>query len=237
MPEEINRILTDKITDHYFVTEPSGSKNLLNEGVDESKIHFVGNTMIDTLVHFEPQISGSKILDELKVGEQEYCLVTLHRPSNVDSKEDLEKIYSFLKEVSAQITIVFPMHHRTRSSINRHGLTEEFESLTNCIICESLDYFSFQKLIADSTIVVTDSGGIQEETTFLGVPCITLRENTERPVTITEGTNEMMSFDAPRIIEIISNRDFKKGQKPHLWDGNATQRILETLDKILNSSL
>lgn len=236
MPEEINRILTDKITDYYFVTEPSGIENLISEGVEEEKIHFVGNTMIDTLVHYSPQIASSKILSELKVNDKEYCLVTLHRPSNVDKLEDIEKIYSFLSCVGEHVQIVFPMHHRTRSSITKYGLLEDFQSLKNCVICESLDYFSFQHLISKSIIVVTDSGGIQEETTFLGIPCITLRENTERPITITEGTNEIMDFDAQRIIDIISNRKFKKGKRPELWDGNATQRIVDTIDHLLNSS-
>ena len=233
MPEEINRILTDKITDFYFVTEPSGTKNLLEEGVEESKIHFVGNTMIDTLVHFKNQISNSDVLEKIGVNDQEFCLVTLHRPSNVDQKADLEKICAFLTEVSANIKVVFPMHHRTRSSIEKYGLSEAFDGIENLIICSSLDYFSFQKLISNSTIVVTDSGGIQEETTFLEIPCITLRENTERPITITEGTNILMDFDAQRIIDIISSRNFKKGKKPHLWDGNSTQRILETISKVL----
>jgi UDP-N-acetylglucosamine 2-epimerase (non-hydrolysing) len=233
MPEEINRILTDKITDYFFVTEPSGRDNLLHEGVDPSKIYYVGNTMIDTLVHFDAQIHQSNVCQELGIGDREYSLITLHRPSNVDSEEDIRKILSLLMALSNEIRIVFPMHHRTRASIQKHGLTEAFDQLENCVICDSLDYFSFQKLISDSLIVITDSGGVQEETTYLGIPCITLRENTERPITITEGTNEMMSFDSEKLIDIISNRTFKRGVRPQLWDGKATERILEHIDQFL----
>ncbi|MDG1331288.1 MAG: UDP-N-acetylglucosamine 2-epimerase (non-hydrolyzing), partial [Crocinitomicaceae bacterium] len=232
MPEEVNRILTDKITNYFFVTENSGLENLRNEGVEDASIFFVGNTMIDTLVHFQDSIEKSSILEELNVNDP-YCLVTLHRPSNVDSKEDLEKMLNFFEVLSKEITIVFPMHHRTIRKIKDYGLQERFDQLNNCIICGALDYFSFQKLIANSVIVVTDSGGIQEETTFLQIPCITLRENTERPSTITEGTNQLMSFDSERIIEIIKEKKFKNGSVPKYWDGNATARILEVLNNIL----
>jgi len=230
MPEEINRILTDKITDHYFVTETSGQQNLLREGVDEKKIHFVGNTMIDTLVHFKKNIDASTVLSDLGVNDRAYALVTLHRPSNVDSLEDVEKVLSFLKRVSETLPIVFPVHHRTKRKIKEFGLEAKFDELDKCILCDALDYFAFQKLISQAVVVITDSGGIQEETTFLQVPCITLRENTERPVTIVEGTNVLMGFDADEIVRIVVEKDFKDGKVPHFWDGAATNRILKVLE-------
>jgi len=229
MPEEINRILTDKITDYYFVTEKSGSDNLLAEGVDPSKIFFVGNTMIDTLVYFKDQIESSLVLAELNIYERPYALVTLHRPSNVDEEKNLVKVADFLKEVSKELCVVFPVHHRTQQNIERLGLGKHFEALDNCVLCDPLDYFSFQKLIAHSEIVITDSGGIQEETTFLRVPCVTLRENTERPVTIEVGTNTLMGFDADRIVDMIRKREFKIGQIPEMWDGHATERIMKLI--------
>jgi len=169
----------------------------------------------------------------LKV-ETPYCLITLHRPSNVDTKEDLIKVYDFLKELSSNIQVVFPMHHRTIFKLTQFGMKEDFDALENCVFTEALDYFSFQKLISGSSVVVTDSGGIQEETTFLQIPCITLRENTERPSTIEEGTNILMGFDTHEIIRIITTSDFKKGTIPKFWDGNTTKRIIEILKSLPN---
>jgi len=233
MPEEINRILTDKITDYYFVTEQSGIDNLKNEGVDDAKVFLVGNTMIDTLVHFKEDIEKSTILESLGVNDDEYCLITLHRPSNVDSEENILKVLNFLRELSKDVKVVLPLHHRTKAKIKLYGLKDEFDSLENCVLCDALDYFSFQNLIANSLVVVTDSGGIQEETTFLQIPCITLRENTERPSTITEGTNILMGFDVDEIVRMIRTKDFKKGRIPKYWDGNATERILNVLNEVL----
>ena len=236
MPEEINRILTDRITDIFFVTEESGRKNLLKEGVDPARIHFVGNSMIDTLVHFQDQIQESDILEKLDLKNQEYALVTLHRPSNVDSLKDLLLVFDFLRDVSDILPVVFPIHHRTVQRIKEHGLEQEFKGLKNCMLIEPQGYFSFQKLISGANIVITDSGGIQEETTFLGIPCITLRENTERPVTIDVGTNRLMDFDAKEIIRIIRDSDFKAGRKPDLWDGETTPRVLKVIVEYLNTS-
>ena len=233
MPEEINRILTDEITDYFFITEDSGFENLKKKGVPESKLLFVGNTMIDTLVHFRGQIQDSMILEEKGIEGKNYCLITIHRPSNVDTREDATKVLEFLQNLSKELHIVLPLHHRTRMKFETFGLLDSLEAIENSTICEALDYFSFQKLIAHSELVITDSGGIQEETTFLQVPCITLRENTERPVTITEGTNTLMDFDGERILKIVQERDYKQGSVPKLWDGHATDRIIEHLSKIL----
>ena len=236
MPEEVNRILTDRITDFYFVTEPSGIENLKNENVADEKVFFVGNTMIDTLVHFKQSIDESDVLERLSIkANTDYALVTLHRPSNVDTKESIEQMLDFLTKLSAEIDIIFPMHHRTKNKIEEFGMTEDFKSIKNCTITGALDYFAFQKLIANSVIVITDSGGIQEETTFLQIPCITLRENTERPVTISEGTNTLMDFDGDKIVEIIRNKAFKTGTVPQFWDGKATERIVNLFPTILGA--
>lgn len=229
MPEEINRILTDRITDIFFVTEESGRKNLRKEGVEDSCIYMVGNSMIDTLVHFQPNIQESDILETLNLSGKEYALVTLHRPSNVDSEEELRKVHSFLAEVSNILPVVFPIHHRTTQKIKLYNLEDDFNALDNCQLIDPQGYFSFQRLIAGATVVITDSGGIQEETTFLGIPCITLRENTERPVTIDVGTNQLMNFDAEKMVRIIRERDYKKGRRPDLWDGETTHRVLDIL--------
>src|SRR5690606_38119088 len=176
MPEKHNRIVTDALADILFVTEESGRENLLREGRDEANIHFVGNTMIDTLVAFDEQIRQSPILEELGVQRKSFVLATLHRPSNVDSAKGQEKLVNLLMELSSEFQVVFPVHPRTRKNLEQSGLLGELESLNNLILTEPMDYFSFQNLILDCLAVVTDSGGIQEETTFRSTPCFTLRE-------------------------------------------------------------
>lgn len=228
MPEEINRILTDEISDICFVTEESGITNLKEIGKTDSQIAFVGNTMIDTLVYFEKEIENSNILEE--IGNEDYVLITMHRPRNVDGKEALHKIIDLLKNVTKKCSIVFSLHPRTKSSFIKNDLYDELSKIENLKIIPPQNYFAFQKLIKYSLCVITDSGGIQEETTFQQIPCITLRENTERPITITKGTNVLMSFDNEKILvflEKIKNKRLTKGIVPELWDGKATQRILE----------
>ncbi|GAB5418500.1 MAG: UDP-N-acetylglucosamine 2-epimerase (non-hydrolyzing) [Crocinitomicaceae bacterium] len=232
MPEEINRILTDKITDYYFVTEPDGLKNLKSEGVADDKVFYVGNTMIDTLVHFEDKITSNKILEDLGVNGA-YALFTMHRPSNVDTKEGIHKLCAFLSDLTEHISVVFPLHHRTKSKLETYNMLELLKSNKKLYLCPALDYFAFQHLIAKSEVVITDSGGIQEETTALQIPCYTLRENTERPVTITEGTNILMGFDSEFILNAIKNKDYKEGRIPDLWDGYATERVLAVIDKVI----
>jgi UDP-N-acetylglucosamine 2-epimerase (non-hydrolysing) len=230
MPEEINRILTDELSDICFVTEVSGIQNLKNIGKKENQIAFVGNTMIDTLVHFKDEIEASSILEEIKQNKHQYILATLHRPRNVDSKQALLKIIDLFKNLTSKNNVVFSIHPRTHNSFIKFELFEILNQIENLMIILPQNYFSFQKLIKYSFCVITDSGGIQEETTFQQIPCITLRENTERPSTIIEGTNQLMSFDTVKIKKTVTDIDqgnAKKGAIPELWDGNATERIIK----------
>lgn len=232
MPEEINRILTDEISDLFFITEKSGYKNLLQMGKKEPQLKWVGNTMIDTLVAFDADIDNSNILQELRIAPKEYALVTMHRPSNVDSHESLTYTLDVLENVAEKKKIVFPIHPRTLARAETFGLKERITLNTNIILTEPLDYFAFQKLVKNCLLVLTDSGGIQEETTFRQIPCLTLRPNTERPVTSTIGSNTLLEFNLHSIMlkvdEILSER-YKKGEIPHLWDGKATERIVACL--------
>lgn len=233
MPEEINRILTDEITDHFFVTEQSGIDNLKADGKSDEVIHFVGNTMIDTLVAFEEKIKASTILDDLKIQNQEFILLTMHRPSNVDDSESLLKVIDLVEKLSKIQKVVFPVHPRTINNLEKKDLLTRFEAIENLIQLPPLDYFGFQNLIANASVVITDSGGIQEETTFKQVSCITIRDNTERPSTIDLGTNELMAFDVDTIVEKVNQSNFKKGSIPPHWDGKSTTRILKIINQIL----
>ena len=231
MPEEINRIIVDELSDYFFVTEQSGWDNLKEEGKDMNNVFFVGNTMIDSLKAFNKEIHSKKFsftYDE----DRPYLVMTLHRPSNVDNKEGLLKILSLLKHCSENFQVIFPMHPRTKKNIDNFNLIEDFKAVKEVLYTDPLDYFTFQKLIACSEGVITDSGGIQEETTFIGIPCVTLRENTERPITIDIGTNELMDFDPPGILKKLKELGSKPNEVPPLWDGNATQRIAEKLNEI-----
>jgi len=235
MPEEINRIITDEITDYYFVTENSGCENLIKEGKNKDNIFFVGNTMIDTLVGFSDNIDASEVLVEHNLESNSFILMTMHRPSNVDDREGLEKLISIIGIITDEYKLVFPIHPRTIKKIIELNLYKELENNKNLLLLEPLDYFSFQKLIKNSIAVITDSGGIQEETTFYQIPCLTLRENTERPSTIDIGTNELTPFKDEVIKEKIENirkGEFKKGSVPKYWDGDATKRIFESLETV-----
>ncbi len=232
MPEEINRILTDKICNLFFVTEPSGLENLKKEGVQNEKIKFVGNTMIDTLVGFSDKIEQADILEKHNLTKQKYILATLHRPATVDFEEGLKKLIELFASITKKCKVVFPIHPRTVANLKKFGLHDKLMQNNNLIITKPLDYFAFQKLIKYSKFIITDSGGIQEESTFLQVPCLTLRNNTERPVTCTEGTNTLVKFDITEISKLISdieNGTYKKGKIPERWDGHATERIFEAI--------
>jgi UDP-N-acetylglucosamine 2-epimerase (non-hydrolysing) len=232
MPEEINRILVDEISDVFFVTEKSGIDNLLQEGKPKENIHFVGNTMIDTLVAFDKDIAAMNLLDAHNLVKDEFILVTIHRPATVDNKEGLEGLLQLLSAMPEASQIVFPMHPRTLNNIKRFGLEAQFEELQHVLVLEPLDYFSFQNLIHNCKMVLTDSGGIQEETTFKQKPCVTLRPNTERPSTIEIGSNTLLHFDQEKILKTIHSimdDTYKKGEVPDLWDGRATDRILSIL--------
>ena len=234
MPEEHNRILTDAITDLFFVTEQSGMDNLKLEGHSKRITHLVGNTMIDTMVAFSTQIEKAEILKKLNLKEKEFVLMTMHRPATVDTKEGLEKLIGLIDAVTEKFKVVFPIHPRTVSSMEYFDLHERLKLNKKLIITEPLDYFSFQKLIKESKFIITDSGGIQEETTYLQIPCLTLRSNTERPVTITVGSNELMPFDIKKIktkINSIVKGTYKSGRIPKYWDGKSTQRIIQILSK------
>ncbi len=231
MPEEINRILTDEITDHYFVTEQSGYDNLIRENRSKDRIHFVGNTMIDTLVAFKNEIQQAETTVDTS---GEYLLLTLHRPSNVDTEEGILKTLKLLSRLTERNKVIFPIHPRTEKKFREFGYYDTLVSLEGLELCEPLDYFTFQKLISGAKAVITDSGGIQEETTFLQIPCITLRENTERPVTIDLGTNILMEFDPDAILDRLENANTEGSIVPPLWDGKATQRVVQVLDQILS---
>ena len=231
MPEEINRIVTDRLSDILFVSEPSGLKNLANEGVPEEKVHFVGNIMIDSLIASLEACRKSAILDQLSLKPKAYVVLTLHRPSNVDNQHILHDLLMAIGQIGAQVPVVFPCHPRTAKEMNKGGILDQIDPKV-LRITEPLGYLDFLRLQSESFFVVTDSGGIQEETTYLQIPCITLRYNTERPVTVDEGTNQLIGPEPAKLLEvaneIIAGRS-KKGKIPHLWDGRTAERIVEIL--------
>jgi UDP-N-acetylglucosamine 2-epimerase (non-hydrolysing) len=231
MPEEINRIVTDILAEHLFVTEPSGVQNLLAEGIPQRKIHLVGNVMIDTLMRFRDKATASDILDRLALMPRKYAVVTLHRPSNVDDHQKLAGLLSMLGEIGRRIPVVFPVHPRTRQRIPGDALEG-----SRVILTPPLSYLDFLRLMSEARLVLTDSGGIQEETTILGVRCLTMRENTERPITIEHGTNKLVGTDPQRILSIAMDAletEPEPGRIPELWDGKAAGRILDILEKAL----
>lgn len=234
MPEEVNRILTDQLADYFFVTEQSGMENLKNEGINHN-IHFVGNTMIDTLVAFDREIQQNDVLGQLNILPGEFILMTVHRPATVDNKLGLNRLIEFIDAITSTGDVVFPIHPRTVDKLQHFKLYEKLKNINKLIICDPLDYFAFQKLTAECKLIITDSGGIQEESTFRQVPCLTLRPSTERPSTIELGTNELITFDPEEVtqkIEQIDNGNFKKGEIPPLWDGKATKRIIEIVSNL-----
>ncbi len=230
MPEEVNRILTDQITKHYFITEKSGFENLKEEGKSIQNLHLVGNTMIDTLVKHDADVRASNILEKLGI-EGKFCLMTIHRPSNVDKKEDLERIFQIIQSISEILPVVFPIHPRSFQRAKDFGLDEMIRS-KSIHLCDPMGYFDFQRLVLESSVVITDSGGIQEETTFRQVPCITLRNNTERPITVEIGTNELMIMEIEPVRNAVQNilgGQWKTGEIPMHWDGHSTERILQVI--------
>ena len=233
MPEEINRMLTDAVSDYLFVTEESGKHNLISEGVAANKIHFVGNVMIDSLLYFKEKAKRTQLTQKIEIDHQPYALLTLHRPSNVDFQETFSKILDALDDIQKKIQIIFPIHPRTRKMIDRFGLTERVKNMSNFKLVDPLGYLEFLKLMIDTTFILTDSGGIQEETTALSIPCLTLRENTERPATVTLGTNIIVGMNPDKIRKHsfdILNGDIKKGAIPPLWDGKAAERIVNIVE-------
>jgi UDP-N-acetylglucosamine 2-epimerase (non-hydrolysing) len=234
MPEEINRMVTDALADFLFITEESGRRNLLKEGVSPEKIYFVGNVMIDSLLVHLKKAKGSCILSQLKMNHQPYALLTLHRPSNVDNQETFDRILAALEQIEKQIPIIFPIHPRSRKMLTQFQFGARIQKMKNFRLIDPLGYLDFLHLMGNAKFLLTDSGGIQEETTVLGIPCLTLRENSERPVTVELGTNVIVGTDSEKIvnesIKILEGQS-KKGRVPPLWDGKAAQRIVEILER------
>ncbi len=230
MPEEINRLLTDAISDYLFVSEKSGLTNLRNEGIKKDKIYFVGNVMIDSLVHYLSKAAESTVLEDYSLIPSKYILVTLHRPSNVDSGDFLNDLMQLFKDLSADRQIIFPVHPRTRKNMVEAGYSNSMNE--NIILTEPIGYIDFLALTKNAELIITDSGGIQEESTYLGVQCITVRNNTERPSTVELGTNQLIGTDLNKVekcaMEILSGK-IKKGKIPELWDGKTSERIAEIL--------
>lgn len=234
MPEEINRLLTDSIADFLFVTEKSGLENLKNEGISNSKVFFTGNVMIDSLVNYLPKAEKSDILKTLGIENDKYVLVTMHRPSNVDDKNQLTKLFELFNEVAKLKKVVFPIHPRTMKNLETFEIKSKLDD--NIILTDPIGYIDFMKCTKNAELILTDSGGIQEESTFLGVQCITLRTSTERPVTVELGTNQLFGDDLEKAKEATFNvlsGKVKQGTIPPLWDGNAANRICEILSKVV----
>jgi UDP-N-acetylglucosamine 2-epimerase (non-hydrolysing) len=235
MPEEINRLVTDALADLLLTPSRDADENLLREGVPPEKIRFVGNVMIDTLYRSLERAGSSNALDRFGVEAGRFVAMTLHRPSNVDDQATLEGILDALEDIQRRLPIVFPVHPRTRARIEEFGLDARIEKQPNLILTEPLSYLDFLKLYSNSRLVLTDSGGIQEETTALGIPCLTLRHNTERPVTVTEGTNRVVGND-PDVIrrEALAALEGQNrtGRVPELWDGHAARRIVDAIEEV-----
>ena len=232
MPEEINRVVTDAVSDLLFVSEPSGERNLLAEGVPQGKIFFAGNVMIDTLLRFRVKAERSDVLDRLRLEPGGYAVATLHRPSNVDQAGSLAGLMSALADISRSLPVVFPVHPRTAQALSAQSRDREGAVSGRILTIPPQGYLDFLHLMSRARLVLTDSGGIQEETTILQVPCLTLRENTERPVTIEQGTNRLVGTNPEKIVEaarVVLDSPPPSGRVPELWDGKASQRILDVL--------
>ncbi|MEZ4393391.1 MAG: UDP-N-acetylglucosamine 2-epimerase (non-hydrolyzing) [Polyangiales bacterium] len=232
MPEEINRMVTDSIADLLLPSEPAGVENLAREGVAASRVEFVGNTMIDTLAHQLPHARSLGVPASLGLSPGGYALVTLHRPSNVDAPARLAELVALLDRVSQRAPVVFPAHPRTRARLESAGLLDALRASGRVRLLEPLAYRQNLGLMADARLVLTDSGGIQEETTYLGVPCLTLRGNTERPVTVERGTNTLVGDDlalAERLVNEVLEGRYKAGGAIEGWDGRAAERVIKVL--------
>lgn len=233
MPEEVNRILIDHIADELFVSETSAIKNLQSENIGPNKIHFVGNVMIDSLTLYLEKASKLAVFAQLGLKRKDYMVLTMHRPSNVDSIEELRNLIGLIHAICAIKTVVFPVHPRTKSNLIRHGIWDNLENLDGLILLPPQGYFEFINLMANSLLVITDSGGVQEETTFLNVPCVTLRATTERPVTVEEGTNYLVGDinvePVLLVVKDILEGKQRKSSLPAWWDGHASDRIVQII--------
>ncbi len=228
MPEEINRVLTDRISNLLFTPSTDANQNLINEGTNESSIKLVGNVMIDSLLNNIEKAEKSNIHNKLNIIRGKYAIVTLHRPSNVDHKDTLSGIITSFEKIGSEIPLIFPIHPRTSQMMTKFGFDERISQIPYLQMIKPQGYLDFLALTKYSKVVLTDSGGLQEETTALGIPCITIRENTERPITVTEGTNTIVGSQTENIMRewtIVSQNEGKKGTIPKLWDGKTAERI------------
>jgi len=234
MPEEINRLLTDQIADLLFTPSPDADENLLAEGIPRERIRFVGNVMIDSLQKNLKTAQGLRTKENLGLSDRDYALLTLHRPSNVDLRDSFERILAALEVIAVKVPVVFPVHPRTKKTIAELGLSDRVAAIKDLRTIDPLGYLDFLSLSSGARLVLTDSGGIQEETTALGIPCLTLRENTERPITVEMGTNVVVGTDTARIIAeataALNGSAKKVARQPPLWDGRTAERILDALE-------
>jgi len=237
MPEEINRLLTDTIADYLLTPSRDADLNLINEGIPNNKIYFVGNIMIDSLIRHKEKAQTSQILKKLNLEEKQYGLITLHRPSNVDHQNGLKTIFSAFEQIAKKLKLIFPIHPRTRKMIRQFGMEEKVNNIQDLALIEPVGYYDFLKLQMEARFLLTDSGGIQEETTWFGIPCLTLRPNTERPITISEGTNQLVEFKTDMIVNAVDRilkGNIKKGKIPEYWDGKTAERIVQFFLKELH---
>ncbi|MCB0338792.1 MAG: UDP-N-acetylglucosamine 2-epimerase (non-hydrolyzing) [Bdellovibrionales bacterium] len=237
MPEEVNRVLTDRLSDLLFTHSPEAHDNLASEGIDLDRVHYVGNVMIDTLLRLLPKAKESGVLDRFSLTPGGYAVGTFHRPSNVDTKGALTNLVDILAAVSEKTSIVLPVHPRTKARLEMHSLLARLTGNSNIILCEPLGYLDFVGLYSQSRLVLTDSAGLQEETTALGIPCLTMRENTERPITVTEGTNKVVGCNPENVISaaFTALKAVPESKAaPKFWDGKAAIRIAEIMARDWN---
>lgn len=233
MPEEINRIITDSISDFHFTTCKDALVNLENEGVNMDNCYFAGNTMIDSLVEFNNKFDNSSVLQKVNLIENKYALITLHRPSNVDDKNELLKLMDALVETSELVKCIFVMHPRTKRNLCKFGSYEKYRKLDSLKIIEPLGYIDFMCLQKNAKLIITDSGGVQEESSFFNIPCLTIRENTERPITIRNGTNTLVGSNYENIYEYVRNINYNVNSDIELWDGKSSERIVNIIAEVI----
>jgi len=234
MPEEINRLVTDAICDYLWTPSPDADENLKNEGHPDSRVIRVGNIMMDSFELLRDRIEAEDAPAKFNLTPGEYGVVTMHRPSNVDDEADLRPLMEQLTTVSKKVPLIFAVHPRTRNKLNEFGMWDDLNSQPNIKLVEPVSYTPFMSLVKSAKLIITDSGGIQEEATYLGIPCLTLRENTERPVTITEGTNKLVPpAELNEYVETVLNGGWHTGTKPELWDGGTAERIVGLIKKVI----